>query len=397
MIKQEQFSKERRLSVVVATQQIGSVISGIGLHAQNLVEYLLGDGYQVCVIAPEDQRPPGKLPYPFVSVPPPVAGNTQARWVSLSISFARELGRLQRQHSFDLVHFTDGREALFCRSNVPMVGNINDTYAATIKPLSFYHHYFDDWLLRWGYYRFVHACEPVALRRLQAVIANSNYTARVMAEAYHIPEQRLHVCHKSIATERYATTLALREQASPHPPRVLFVGGNMQRKGLPILIDAASRVLEGFPETEFWIAGKDKAEPYMRSLCRQAGVSERFRFLGWQSQDDLLKLYAQADIFVMPSLTEAFGVVFLEAMASGLPVIGTRVGGIPEIIEDGRNGMLVETGNVTGLGDAIVLLLGNQKLRENLRQAGLATARRFNVNSMMQCTYRVYRAVLSNH
>jgi len=78
-------------------------------------------------------------------------------------------------------------------------------------------------------------------------------------------------------------------------------------------------------------------------------------------------------------------------------VIGTRVGGIPEIIEDGRNGMLVETGNVTGLGDAIVLLLGNQKLRENLRQAGLATARRFNVNSMMQCTYRVYRAVLSNH
>jgi glycosyltransferase involved in cell wall biosynthesis len=171
----------------------------------------------------------------------------------------------------------------------------------------------------------------------------------------------------------------------------------MQRKGLPILIDAASRVLEGFPETEFWIAGKDKAEPYMRSLCRQAGVSERFRFLGWQSQDDLLKLYAQADIFVMPSLTEAFGVVFLEAMASGLPVIGTRVGGIPEIIDDGRNGMLVKTGDVTGLGDAIVLLLGNQNLREKLRQAGLATARRFNVNSMMQCTYQVYRAVLSSH
>jgi glycosyltransferase involved in cell wall biosynthesis len=394
---QEQFFKERRLSVVVATQQIGSVISGIGLHAQNLVEYLLGDGQQVCVIAPEDQRPSGKLPYSFVSVPPPIAGNTQARWVSLSINFARELGRLQRQHSFNLIHFTDGRESLFCRSNVPMVGNINDTYAATIKPISFYQHYFDDWLLRWGYYRFVHTCEPVALRRLQAVIANSHYTAGVMADVYHIPQQRLHVCHKSINVERYASALALREQTSPHPLRVLFVGGNMQRKGLPILISAASKVLKKFPETEFWIAGKDKAEPYMQSLCYQAGVGERFRFLGLQSQDNLLKLYAEADIFVMPSLTEAFGVVFLEAMAAGLPVIGTRVGGVPEIIDDRYNGILVEAGNVTELEDAIILLLGNQNLREHLRETGLATARRFDVNSMMQCTYQIYQKILSNH
>jgi glycosyltransferase involved in cell wall biosynthesis len=116
-----------------------------------------------------------------------------------------------------------------------------------------------------------------------------------------------------------------------------------------------------------------------------------------QSQDELLNLYAQADIFVMPSLTEAFGVVFLEAMAAGLPVIGTRVGGIPEIIEDGHNGMLVEADNMKGLVEAIVLLLGNQNLRENFRQAGLATAWRFDISRMMQCTYEVYRSILSNH
>lgn len=222
MNKQGQFLKEKRLSVVVATQQIGNVVSGIGLYAHNLVEYLLADGHQVCVIAPEDQRPPGKLPYPFISIPQPVAGDTQARWISLSISFARELRRLQREQAFDFVHFTDPREALFCHPNVPMVGNINDTYAATIMPLSFYHHYFNDWLLRWVYYGFVHNYEPVAMRRLQAIIANSDYTARVIGDAYHISEQRIHVCHKSIANERYASSLALREKESSHPPRGAF-------------------------------------------------------------------------------------------------------------------------------------------------------------------------------
>jgi glycosyltransferase involved in cell wall biosynthesis len=397
MIKLERFSKGKPLSVVVATQQMGNVISGIGLYAHNLVEYLLSDGHHVCVIAPEDQRPSGLLPYTYVSVPRPIAGNTHARWVSLSISFARELGRLQHQQSIDLVHFTDGREALFCRYKLPMIGNISDTYAADLQPLSFYRHYFNDWLLRWGYYRFVHACEPVALRRLQAVIAASDFTAQVMADVYHIPKDHLHMCHLSIATGRYTNMEALREQVNPHPPRILFVGGNMQRKGLPLLIAAAPRVLEVIPDAEFWIAGKDKAEPFMKSLCKQTGVSERFRFFGWQSQDDMLNLYAQTDIFVLPSLTEAFGVVFLEAMASGLPVIGTRVGGIPEIIKDGVNGMLVENDNVSELATAIVQLLGNKNLQENLRQAGLATMRRFDISNMMQCTYDVYEKVLTKH
>ena len=397
MNDQDKSSHERPLSVVVATQQIGNVISGIGLYAHNLVEYLLGDGHQVYVIAPEDQRPLGKLPYSFIGVPPPFAGDTHARWVSLSISFARELARLRRKHLFDLIHFTDGREALFTRVNVPMIGNISDTYSAAIQPLSYYHNYYNDWLMRWGYYKFVHACEPLALRRLKAVIAASDFTAQVIADVYHIPLQRLFMCHLSIAAGRYSTSMALREKVGPHSPRVLFVGGNMQRKGLPNLIKAARHVLESFPDVEFWIAGKDKAEPYMQAMCSKAGVSKHFRFLGWQSQDELLGLYAQADIFVMPSLTEAFGVVFLEAMAAGMPVIGTRVGGIPEIIEDGRNGLLVDNDNVKELGDAIVSLLANQNLQEKLRQAGLETVWRFDIGRMMECTYDVYRAVLSNH
>jgi glycosyltransferase involved in cell wall biosynthesis len=393
----KQFSDGQILTIVVMTQQLGNVISGIGLYARNLVEYLINDGHRVIVIAPEDQMPQGELAYTFISVPSPIAGDSQARWISLSLSFARELNKLRLQGAFDIVHFTDGREALFCKSHAPMVGNINDTYAASIKPLAFYQRYFNDWLLRWGYYRLVHLLEPVALKHLKKIVANSQYTANVIKEAYSIPEKQLSVCHKSISNARYEIIQDLRKKEPNHAARVLFVGGNMQRKGLPNLIEAAPAVLDQYPETEFWIAGRDKAEATMRSLCDQAGISQHFHFLGWQSQEDLLKIYSQADIFVMPSLIEAFGVVFLEAMAAGLPVIGTRVGGIPEIIEDGRNGLLVEAGDVPAMGKAIISIMGDQGLRERLRQAGIMTAQSFDIKNMMECTYRIYADVLRDH
>jgi glycosyltransferase involved in cell wall biosynthesis len=130
-------------------------------------------------------------------------------------------------------------------------------------------------------------------------------------------------------------------------------------------------------------------------LCHSAGVEASFRFWGWKSQAELLDFYAQADVFVMPSLVEAFGVVFLEAMASGIPVIGTRAGGIPELIEHGRNGLLSEPGDVVGLAESLLGLLADVPLQQRLRHAGLETAQSFDVERMMQCTYQVYQTVLA--
>ena len=133
----------------------------------------------------------------------------------------------------------------------------------------------------------------------------------------------------------------------------------------------------------------------MEALCHSAGVDARFRFLGGKSQAELLDFYAQADVFVMPSLVEAFGVVFLEAMASGIPVIGARAGGVPELIDHDRNGLLIEPGDAGGLTELLLRLLTDTPLQERLRKAGLETAQQFDVERMMQCTYQVYQNVLA--
>lgn len=382
------------LHVCVVTQQLRRVRSGPGLHARNLIDHLIRDGHRVSVIAPANERPSGYSAYQFIAV----AGTplrSQARWLPLALQFRQALARLLGRDSVDLVQFTDARESLFCAASCPLIGHVNDTYAADIQPLSYYRCHYADGLQRWAYYRMVHVLERAALHRLDVVVANSHYTANVIRARYALPEARVRVCHKSISADHFAAAAKMRAAAVPHPPRVLFVGGNMQRKGLPTLISAASIVLQAIPDAEFWVVGFDPAQPKMEALCAQQRVRHAFHFLGWRTQEELPALHAQCDVFAMPSLTEAFGVAVLEAMAAGLPVVSTAVGGVTEIVCDGDNGLLVPPDAPLDLARALIRLLGDPALRNRFVDAGLATARAFSVERMMACTYAIYREVLA--
>ncbi len=383
------------LSICIVTQQFRSVLSGIGLHTRNLAARLAADGHRVTVIGPEDQRPEAGLPLNYIGVPPARLADSQARWVSLSRSFGRALAEAERRERFDLVHFTDARESLLCRAPAPAVGNVNDTYAAEVRSLAYYRRYYHDWAARWAYYHAVRLAERIALPRLTAVMANSRYTARAVAAAYRVKPERLHMCYKSVDPTRYRAARALRAALPPHPPRVLFVGGNMQRKGLPTLIRAMPLVRRAAPDAELCVVGRDTAVGRMQALARAEGVAGAVRFLGLQRQEELVASYAAADVFALPSLTEAFGVALLEAMAAGVPVVGARVGGIPEIVEHERNGLLVVPDVPDALAQAIIRLLQDAALRQRLAAAGLESVERFSLDRMMACTYGVYERVLN--
>lgn len=383
-----------KLHICVVTQQLNRVRSGPGLHARNLIDRLIRDGHRVSVIAPVAERPASALGYQFIEV----AGTrlrSQARWMPLALQFRTALAQLTRREAVDLVQFTDARESLFCAAARPLIGHINDTYAAELLSLRDYCEHYADGPQRWAYYHVVHILERIALHKLDVVVANSHYTAQVIRSRYALPEARLRVCHKSVEARRFASAVPLRAGLPPHPPRILFVGGNMQRKGLPTLIEAAPRVLEIFPDAEFWIVGLDPSQRKMEALCERKGVRHSFRFLGWQPQEAMPGLMAQCDAFAMPSLTEAFGVALLEAMASGLPVISTRVGGIVEIVRDGENGLLIPPDAPADLARAIISLLNDSGRRAQLAAAGLATAQAFSVERMMACTYALYQEVLA--
>ncbi|MEM1550700.1 MAG: glycosyltransferase family 4 protein, partial [Candidatus Bathyarchaeia archaeon] len=150
------------------------------------------------------------------------------------------------------------------------------------------------------------------------------------------------------------------------------------------------------PSVKFLIAGHDNNIPKMLQMCRQLGVESHFKFLGWVPNEEVQKLYWEASVFVMPSLSEAFGVAILEAMASGTPVVATRVGGIPELVEHNVNGLLVEPNNYKALAEAILTVLENTDIAARLGQQGRITAQRFGLEQMIKCTYRVYEAILSD-
>jgi len=382
------------LSICVVTQQYESVFSGIGLYAQILITGLVADGHNVTIVAPQNQIPHGTDSIRKVAVPAPQLASSQARWLSLSLYFARALSVLQGNTSFDLIHFTDARESLLCKWYCPAIGDVQDAYATEANRIILYRKYYQDWLPRWIYYQFTKLCEARAYPRLQALIANSQYTASKVASQYSIVPERLFVCYKTIHQEYWTRSLNLRTHIPSHPPRAIFVGGNLQRKGLPVLIAAVARLRNVISNLEVWVVGADKTATQMQILCREFGVSEQFRFWGWRSQQELIELYAQADVFVMPSFTEGFGYVFLEAMAAGLPIIGSRAGGIAEIIENGINGILVNPGDVEDLALALELVLSNRDIAIQLQQAGLETVKQFNMNRMMNCTYAVYESVL---
>ena len=158
---------------------------------------------------------------------------------------------------------------------------------------------------------------------------------------------------------------------------VLFVGRLEQRKGIDVLLEVVPELCARFPHVEFVIAGDDTIPVDGTTTYRkifEAGNPEltgaSVRFLGRVSEEMLRTLYASCDIFVAPSRFESFGLIYVEAMIYGKPVIGCEVGGIPEVVADGVNGILVQPGSGEALKAAIRSLLEDQALRQKMGRAG---------------------------
>ncbi len=387
------------MKICVVTQQYKNIYSGVGLHANNLVNYLQRDGHSITLIVPENQNPIHHLSFNIKEVNNPKIQNNQARWFFLSFSFSKAIAELEAKQDFDLIHFTDVREAFFCKSKAPIVGNINDTYSADLKSILYYKSHYRDWFPRWVYYLLVHNIEKRKLSQLKCVIANSKFTYRMIRDKYQKSNIPLKLCYKSVDIDRYSSVFYERNSKNQEnlQPVILFVGGNMQRKGVPVLIAAAPAVIAKYPQVKFILAGGDKAINYLKRKCKKLGILSNFIFTGWCSQDELLDHYKNATLFVMPSLTESLGVTFLEAMAAGVPVIGTDTGGIPEIIQNDINGKIIPVESPQKLASTINELLSNEPLRKEYASAALNTVKSFSVENMMNCTLSIYHEVLGNN
>lgn len=231
--------------------------------------------------------------------------------------------------------------------------------------------------------------EAWMLERSALILGNSAAIVRDIEAAYGLAldPARLRVVPHGLAPEVPATP-----PARGPGTRILFVGRFETRKGIDILANAIPRVLQMQPEAHVVLVGDPEVDEDGRGPTHRPAIEalvarfpNRVEMTGLLSRAALVEEYARADIFVAPSRYESFGLIFLEAMMHGAACIGTRVGGIPEVIEDGTTGLLVPPEDPVALAEALCRLLQDSQLRQRLGAAGLEAFRsRFSAARMAE-------------
>ncbi len=208
--------------------------------------------------------------------------------------------------------------------------------------------------------------------RLDAKIARASFVAcisnfaRAQAMLLAPPEQwdKLHIVHCGVDPARYRPTGRRRGK------RLLFVGRLAAVKGVAVLFEALKSLREHHPDLTLTLIGDGPERPALEGLANNHGLSGIVTFLGYRSQDDVAAALGAHDLFVLPSFAEGVPVVLMEAMAAHLPVIATQVGGVSELVEHGRSGLLVAPGDVQALADALETLLEDPDLGAKMGAVG---------------------------
>ena len=386
-----------QVSACIVSQQYSQVLSGPGLYTRNLVHGLLARGHQVTLIVPNGAGVGCPAAVRLVEIGSRELARRKGGWVILALYFSRAVRKLIKKGRIDVVHFTDAKEAVFTVGlNGPVIGNVNDSYIAgrSTNPFNYRRSYPCDWLSRWAYQNFVFFLERHALRRLNLNLCNSLFTGEQIVAQYGVPREQVLTCYKSIHLKSYEN--AGLEVGSKRPKRVLFPGGgNAQRKGLVNLLKAMDSVLEKSPNIELVILGRDRVIPRLIRRYCSARVESRVKHISGVPNEKMKELLVTADCLVMPSLIEAFGVVYLEAMACGTPVIATTQGGAKEFINEGENGLLVDPLSVRNLASAISSILTDRSLRKSLSRNGKETVKRFSTERMLSETITAYSRVIA--
>lgn len=231
------------------------------------------------------------------------------------------------------------------------------------------------------------------------IISVSRFLKRELMDSYKLDEDMIRVIYNCIDTERYNPKVngdeIRRKYGLDDAPVVLYLGRLAPYKGVHYLIRAIPLVLRVRPEVKFLVAGSRRYD--MLNLPRMAqslGVRKSVIFTGFVSNELVPKFYACCNIFCYPSLWEGFGLPIAEAGASSKPVVAFRVCAIPEIVENGSTGLLVEK-DPTQLAEAIITLLEDEKIRRKMgEKARNRILRLFSWRGMVEKTLKVYEEVL---
>jgi glycosyltransferase involved in cell wall biosynthesis len=348
----------------------------------------------------EVRRPPlWRLGYPVarrlmtqLSDLPLPGGETTLRQAGRFSPWVPSLARALREESarFDLVHSANialegpilAAEEYCRRRDVPLV----------VTP--FVHLAEEERRQVSKYYTMRH--QLAILRRSDAVVAQTPRERRFLL-AQGVAEERLHLVGAGVdpATVLGGDGAAFRARHDIAGPIVAIVGTTARDKGTPDLVEAMLALWRAGSEATLVIAGPTMEHFVRWFAALPVADRARCRLLGFISPDEKRDLLAATDIFAMPSRTDSFGIAYLEAWCHGIPVIGARAGGVPDVIADGEDGLLVPFGDVPALAEALRSLLDDPALAARLGERGrVKTLERFTWDRVAQAFAGIYAGVM---
>jgi glycosyltransferase involved in cell wall biosynthesis len=226
------------------------------------------------------------------------------------------------------------------------------------------------------------------------IVAVSEENRDTLVNRYRIPAQKITVVRNGVDLRSFAEpapgTLRQELGLAPDQPVLIVLGRLAPNKGQQYLVDAAPAILAQFPTAHFVFAGNPDGRAHLDERIRAAGLEDTFSLIGFRS--DVANILRSSDLFVLPSLAEGLSLAIIEALAAGLPVVATRVGGAAEIIEEGRNGFLVPPADAGALACAVNRVLSLDAVaRSRLRQSALESAQPFSIDATANRMLGIYR------
>lgn len=354
-------------------------LAGTEIATYNVARHLAKRGHDVHVITSLDEGlPPTSLEQGFyvhrVSVP-------RVRFLGIVAFWLKVLLRLRRLRP-DLVHSQNigaGVPAFLAKKllRTPYVvwGRGTDVYLPSLfkKPIS-----------------------QLALKNPDAVIALTEDMKTEIQKTYRRP---VNVIPNGIDLEGYQdlpAKAAIREKLGLHDDEkvIVFVGTLRPIKGLRYLIEAMNIIRQEDTAAKLMLVGDGEERQRLEVLVKEWDLGGAVTLVGRVPNERVPQCLAAADVFVLPSLSEGFPNVVLEAMAAGLPVVASRVGGLPEIIDEGQNGFLVAPKSPEQIADRVLLLLGDDELRARISENNREKVRAYSWESVVDRLEGIYRAIV---
>ena len=341
------------MHVLFWSSTFGEHIGGVGILAEKFISALHQRGVEFLIIAPKDQPDlPTESQYDGISVYRFPFWEAMAN-VDLFITIKQQVAQIIRHFSPDLVHIY-----ALNRSNFFYHLTAHEHPAPLLVTL---HGFMDS------------AADELTTRTLGAADWVAGCSQTVIERGRSLVPKI--VSRSSPIRNGLETPTVQPCPLSFDPPRLLCLGRLVKEKGMDVALSALPRILARFPQARLIIAGDGRERPALDQQARSLGVQDSVDFLGWVPPHHVSELMNTASVVVVPSQwEEPFGLVVLEAALMARPVVATRVGGIPEIVEDHVTGLLIEKNAPDSLSEAVTFLLDHREIAGRMGQAACLKA-----------------------